>query len=288
LNNSQIDPAAVVGDDCEIASTAVVGAGVTLERAVTIAPGALVLGPCTIGGTSEIGPRAVLSSGGDSEASLRLEAGVQVMAGAVIAAPVTIARGAIVRPGAVVQSDVPPHAIVAGNPAEIVGYTLSADRAQGDAVESARSHVEGVSTCSVRGVELHRLPRILDLRGNLTVGEFGRSMPFEAKRYFIVFDVPNAEIRGEHAHRTCNQFLICTRGRCSVVVDDGASREEFLLNDPAIGLHIPAMTWGVQYKYSSDAALLVFASEYYDPAEYIRDYAEFLALARGSEPDDDH
>jgi dTDP-4-dehydrorhamnose 3,5-epimerase-like enzyme len=116
------------------------------------------------------------------------------------------------------------------------------------------------------------------MRGNLSVGEFEQTMPFIPKRYFLVFDVPSAETRGEHAHYRCKQFLICVRGRCSVVADDGRNREEFMLNKPDIGLYLPPMTWGIQYMYSADAMLLVFASEHYDKSDYIRDYAEFLGL----------
>lgn len=100
----------------------------------------------------------------------------------------------------------------------------------------------------------------------------------------MVFGVPNAEIRGEHAHRTCHQFLICAHGSCAVVADDGHVREEFLLDDPSLGLHLPPLTWGIQYKYSADAVLLVFASEYYDAGEYIRDYGEFLQLTADRRP----
>jgi hypothetical protein len=64
-----------------------------------------------------------------------------------------------------------------------------------------------------------------------------------------------------------------------VVADDGARRQEFLLDDPSIGLYLPPMTWGIQYKYSMDAVLLVFASEYYSSEEYIRDYDEFRSLS---------
>lgn len=128
--------------------------------------------------------------------------------------------------------------------------------------------------------KLITLPKILDPRGNLTVGEFGKSIPFESKRYFIIYQVPLMEVRGEHAHRECHQFLICIRGRISVIADDGYSREEFSLASPEVGLHLPPMTWGVQYKYSPDAVLLVFASHYYDSADYIRDYEEFVSLAR--------
>jgi UDP-2-acetamido-3-amino-2,3-dideoxy-glucuronate N-acetyltransferase len=77
------------------------------------------------------------------------------------------------------------------------------------------------------------------------------------KRYFIVFDVPSMETRGEHAHRECHQFLICVRGSCAVVADDGKNRQEFLLDRPDVGVHLPPMVWGIQYKYSADAVLLV-------------------------------
>ena len=102
-------------------------------------------------------------------------------------------------------------------------------------------------------------------------------MPFQPKRYFIVFDVPSAETRGEHAHKVCQQFLMCPHGSVAIMVDDGRRREEVVLDTPNLGIYLPAMIWGVQYKYSRDAVLLVFASHYYDPKDYIRDYGEFLA-----------
>lgn len=127
---------------------------------------------------------------------------------------------------------------------------------------------------------LYDLPLIKDPRGSLSVGEFGKSIPFEAKRYFVVFDVPTGEVRGEHAHRECHQFLICVKGSCSVITDDGSNRQEFVLDKPNVGAYLPPMTWGVQYNYSSDAVLLVFASHYYDDADYIRNYDEFLELVK--------
>ncbi|MFC4109414.1 sugar 3,4-ketoisomerase [Micromonospora zhanjiangensis] len=138
---------------------------------------------------------------------------------------------------------------------------------------------ERVSGTKVAGVTLHRLDFVRDLRGDLSVGEFERDVPFPVRRYFVVLDVPSEKVRGQHAHRTCHQFLICVKGQCSVVADDGVSRHEFLLRGPATGLHLPPMTWATQYRYSADATLLVFASHYYDPDDYIRDYAEFVALA---------
>ena len=116
------------------------------------------------------------------------------------------------------------------------------------------------------------------MRGRLSVGECGPDVPFVPQRYFLVFDVPGKEVRGEHAHHRCKQFLVCARGSVSVVVDDGTTSEEFLLDAPNIGIYVPPMVWAVQYRYSADAVLLVLASEPYDSADYIRDYEAFLAL----------
>lgn len=259
-----------------IASGAIVDPRASIGADVIVSAGAVVLGACQVGDGCFIGPGAILDAG--ATGSIRMEVGSQVLTSATIAAPVTIGRGARVQPGTVVLRDVPPHAIVAGNPAQIVGYTMaSSDEA---APVAPVTPTRGQTLANVAGVTLHRLPKILDLRGNLVVGEFGRSVPFEPKRHFMVFGVPNAEIRGEHAHRTCKQFLICVHGSCSIVADDSRTRQEFLLDDPSIGLYLPPMVWGIQYKYSPDAVLLVFASEFYDPAEYIRDYGEFLSLAQ--------
>ena len=125
---------------------------------------------------------------------------------------------------------------------------------------------------------MHHLRLVKDMRGDLSVGDFESQIPFAPKRYFLVFNVPSEKTRGEHAHRECHQFLICVKGRCSVMVDDGQQRMEVLLDNPAAGLYLPPMVWGTQYKYSQDAILLVFASHSYDPADYVRDYTEFMTL----------
>jgi len=147
--------------------------------------------------------------------------------------------------------------------------------------EDAGSRIKAeaaIHATSVRGVNLHHLREVEDVRGNLSVGALGRDVPFDVKRYFLVYDVPNAEIRGEHAHLRCHQFLIAVKGTLHVVADDGRQREEFVLDRPGLGLHLPPMTWGIQHGYSADAVLLVLASEHYDAADYIRDYDRFLAL----------
>lgn len=205
-----------------------------------------------------------------------LRAGCSVGAGATVLGGVTVGPNSMVGAGAVVTRDVPPHAIVTGNPARIRGY-VDADRQPAPAVG-----VDPAATPDdlggVRGVQLLDLPMVADLRGRLSFAEIGAQLPFPPKRYFIVYDVPSAEVRGEHAHRTLEQLLVCVRGGVSVVVDDGRARAEVRLETPGQGLYIPPLTWGIQYGYTRDAVLLVLASDTYDGDEYIRDYDEFERL----------
>ncbi|MFC1758318.1 WxcM-like domain-containing protein, partial [Planctomycetota bacterium] len=186
----------------------------------------------------------------------------------------TIGQNAMIGAGAVVTRAVPPNAIVTGNPARIVGYVNARDHS---VAEKHSSELDlGTTPTKVRDVTIHRMTKVEDLRGSLTVGEFERDVPFSPKRYFLVFSVPSEETRGEHAHIECHQFLICIKGSCAVVADDGTNRQEFLLDEPYKGVYLPPMTWGIQYRYSSDAVLLVFASHPYDSSDYIRNYEEFL------------
>jgi dTDP-4-dehydrorhamnose 3,5-epimerase-like enzyme len=133
-----------------------------------------------------------------------------------------------------------------------------------------------VVAADVPGVTIHTLKQVSDLRGDLSVGEFSQDIPFMPARYFLVYGVPTSKIRGEHAHKVCHQFMICVRGSLAVIADDGTTSQEFNLDRPNIGLYMPPCIWGVQYKYSSDAVLLVFASHAYDATDYLRKYDEFL------------
>lgn len=138
----------------------------------------------------------------------------------------------------------------------------------------------GMVATRVAGVMLHRLPHFQDVRGLLSVAETGEQIPFEVRRFFLVSGVSSTEIRGEHAHRKLRQFLVCVHGSCEVMADDGENRQSFLLDDPSIAVLLPAMVWGVQHRFTPDAVLLVLASEKYDPGDYIRDYGEFLKVAK--------
>jgi len=192
--------------------------------------------------------------------------------GAVILPGIRIGQNAMVGAGAVVTRDVPPFAIVVGNPARITGYADSTGkRMSAPSAAAAASPVEAPALSS----SLVPLRKATDMRGSLVVAEFENDLPFTPQRFFTVFDVPSRDVRGEHAHRQCEQFLVCLKGSVKAIVDDGITREEFLLDSPDFGLYMPAMTWGTQYAYSPDAVLAVFASLPYDGADYIRTYAEF-------------
>ena len=201
----------------------------------------------------------------------------------VIAEGVTIGQGAWVRAGAVVLQSIPPNAIVEGNPAHVVGYV---DRATIDKRPAPRLiDVQSIADLSrptrvpldVSGSALFLMRRITDTRGSLTVGEVPTEVPFSPARYFAVFGVPSVELRGEHAHKQCQQFLICLHGSCRVLLDDGERRCEVTLDRPDMGVFMPEMIWGTQYRYSPDAVLLVFASRPYEADDYLRTYDDFLA-----------
>lgn len=132
------------------------------------------------------------------------------------------------------------------------------------------------STSEVKGVVVHHLPLIQDKRGELTFGEFSIHVPFIPNRYFVVFNVPDSVTRGQHAHKHCHQFLICLSGAVSVTVDDGKLTDEVLLDKNNKGLFIPSGIWATQKQYTERALLLVFASEIYDPEDYIDNYSDFL------------
>lgn len=134
----------------------------------------------------------------------------------------------------------------------------------------------GDAPSRVAGCRLWRLPSFRETRGELTVAEFGGHFPFAVQRMFFVHAVPQDQVRGDHAHRTTAQLLLALGGEVTVVVDDGAVRDEICLNDPSLGLLIPPGVWSLQQRFAPGTVLAVFCSEKYDPQEYIRDYREFL------------
>jgi dTDP-4-dehydrorhamnose 3,5-epimerase-like enzyme len=123
------------------------------------------------------------------------------------------------------------------------------------------------------------LPKIADPRGNLTFIEQQRHIPFDIRRVYYLYDVPGGEARGGHAHRALEQLIIAVSGSFDVVLDDGTSKQRFFLNRSYYGLYVPRMVWRELENFSSGSVSLVLASEFYDEADYFRDYDDFVAHA---------
>jgi acetyltransferase-like isoleucine patch superfamily enzyme/dTDP-4-dehydrorhamnose 3,5-epimerase-like enzyme len=278
---------AQIGRDCNICDGVFIEGDVVVGDRVTVKCGVQLWDGVRLEDDVFVGPNATFTNDPfprsrkrpDSYARTIVKRGASIGANATVLPGLTVGSHAMIGAGAVVTSSVPSHAIVLGNPARIVGYSsgdTESDGASIAATASVRDAAE-IIAIPVGDVTLHKMRTAGDLRGSLVAGEFERNVPFIPRRFFMVFDVPSEKTRGQHAHRRCHQFLVAAHGRVAVVVDDGVKRAEIVLDSRDQGLHLPPMTWGTQYKYSSDAVLLVFASEFYDPEDYIRDYEEFCS-----------
>lgn len=274
---AHILPGTRLGSGVAVGEHARIGAGVVVGDRVTVGPGANVRAGTVLAEDVRVGPGVVFAddplpgarAATRAAARTDVRSGVTIGGGAVVLPGVRLGVRAHIGAGAVVTEDVPPEAVVVGNPARIVGY-----------VEDSRAAAPS-SAANAGDGRVTRLTRADDLRGSLVAIELTRDLPFVPQRFFAVFGVPSRDLRGEHAHRVCDQFLVCLAGSATCLADDGHDRVVVTLDRPEHGLFLPAMTWGVQYNFSPDAVLGVFASHPYDGADYIRDYDEFLAeLAR--------
>ena len=112
-------------------------------------------------------------------------------------------------------------------------------------------------------------------KGNITVVENGKTVPFEVKRTYYLYDVPGGESRGGHAHKELSQLIIAASGSFTVTLDDGNVKRTFLLNRPYQGLYIVPGIWRTLDAFSHESVCLVLASHKYDENDYIRDYNNF-------------
>lgn len=272
-------PGARLGADCNVCDHVFIENDVVIGDRVTIKCGVQLWDGMRVGNDVFIGPNATFAndrfprSRAYPEAFLPTEIAdnASIGAGAVVLPGLKIGRNAMVGAGAVVTRDVPPNAIVVGNPARIVGY-------DGTGPADAVVQAPGGRSRAEPGVEgLIAFTTTADMRGSLAALEFERDLPFTPQRFFAVYGVPSREVRGAHAHRACEQVLVCLKGSVDCIVDDGTSRREYRLESPGVGLYMPPMRWGTQYNYSPDALLGVFASLPYDNDDYIRDYDQFMA-----------
>lgn len=271
-----------IGADCNICDHTFIEGGAVVGDRVTVKCGVQLWNGVTLEDDVFVGPNATFTNDAFPRSGRRpveftrtlVRRGASIGANATLLPGVTVGAGAMVGAGAVVTRDVPARAIVTGNPAAVTGFVQHESRT----CESDIHRAVRAKTPLIAGAGLYELPRVSDDRGHLSFAEVGASLPFAVVRYFLVFGVPSREIRGEHAHRTLDQFLVCVHGSCSVRLFDGDAGEEILLNRPDLGLHVPPMVWTTEYKYSSDAVLLVLASDIYREEDYIRDVDEYLAV----------
>lgn len=124
--------------------------------------------------------------------------------------------------------------------------------------------------------KLIKFTELKDKRGLLVAVEGNKDVPFDIKRIYYITHVAPGISRGFHAHKNLSQVAVCVRGSCRFVLDDGSERIELTLNDPTSGLLIDGMKWREMHDFSEDCVLMVFANQYYDESDYIRDYDEFL------------
>lgn len=127
------------------------------------------------------------------------------------------------------------------------------------------------------------LPKIFDIRGNLTVAESLHHVPFNIKRVYWTYDISAGESRGGHAHKECREFIIAVSGSFSVTLDNGHEKETFHLNHPWQGLLVETGIWRTLEDFSSGSVCLVLASEEFLEADYIREYDDFVRYIQNKE-----
>lgn len=280
-----IFPGAKIGKNCNICAQVLVENDVVIGDDVTIKSGVQLWDGTRVGNRVFIGPNATFTNDHfprskqypDQFLKTEIQDGASIGANVTILPGLTIGEDAMVGAGSVVTRSIPPYAIVVGNPAVITGYVGVNNAKPNNPKSISIDSTENLKDLGVGSCVLYKLPLVPDMRGNLSVAEYEKHIPFIPKRCFWVFDVPSREVRGEHAHKKLHQYLICVKGSVSVVLDDGINKVEVVLDKPNLGLHIPPKVWGIQYKYSEDAVLLVLASEAYTADDYLRSYPEFIS-----------
>ncbi len=129
---------------------------------------------------------------------------------------------------------------------------------------------------NIKKCKITDLPKIQDVRGNLTFIEGGHHIPFNIQRVYYLYDVPGGAERCGHAHKWLHQLIIAMSGSFDVILDDGKNKRRFHLNRSYIGLYVCPMIWRELSNFSSGSVCMVLASNHYDENDYYRDYREFI------------
>lgn len=124
-------------------------------------------------------------------------------------------------------------------------------------------------------IQLIQLPKILDKRGNLSVIEELKNIPFKIERTYWIYDVPGGEVRGGHAYKENEEFIVALSGSFDVILDDGKERKTYSLNRSYYGLYVPKGLWREMNNFSTNSLALILAATPYNADDYIYDYQEF-------------
>lgn len=129
---------------------------------------------------------------------------------------------------------------------------------------------------TIEQCKILKLTKVHEVRGSLTFIEGSNHIPFDIKRVYYLYDVPDETKRGKHGHEKLQQFIIAMSGSFDVVLDDGQNKKTFTMNRPSYGLYVAPMMWREVINFSHGAVCLVLASENYDENDYFRNYDEFM------------
>ena len=271
---------AVIGKNCNICAHVLIEDDVIVGDNVTIKSGVqlwdrtrvhdnVFIGP-NVTFTNDLYPRSKKAS--KSNGYTILEEGCSIGGNATILPGISVGKNSMIGAGAVVTQDVPDNVLVLGNPAKISKY-LNDDGSFND-----RNNENPPNYSLEDNIPFYEknIFSVTDIRGTIAVLDLVNDLSFEVKRVFWVYDVPALETRGEHAHYSCYEFLICLSGQLDLILDDGKNKKTIKLNSKSRGIYIPKMIWACQTNFSKDAVLLVLASEKYKSEDYIRSYSEFL------------
>ena len=146
-------------------------------------------------------------------------------------------------------------------------------RVSGNSEPGGSSHVDLIGGCEVISFNASS-----DSRGSLVWGQAGLNIPFEIRRFFVVYGAPPGQSRGSHAHLLCHQLLIASSGEILVDIDDGSTEQRVALNEPGHGLYLPPLVWGTQHFTADSSTLTVLASHPFDEKDYVTDYEKFKAI----------
>ena len=267
---AHILPGAKIGEHCNICDGVFIEEDVVIGDRVTVKCGVQLWNGLRIGSDVFIGPNATFTNDPfprskkypETFLPTIVEDTASIGANATILPGLRIGYGAMIGAGAVVLSDVPPKAIVVGNPARTIGYV--------DAVKCPANELPADFAVKPFNWSSH-----VNSTGRLLVTE---NIPFSVGRIFTVDHVGGTATRGAHAHIACHQMLKVNCGSLTLIVDDGHQAFQCQLDDPSIAVHIPPLVWGMQFAYSKDCSLMVLASDPFDSSDYIHRYDEMLKM----------